>query len=124
MGEERTYMLFSDLLVFVRPKNEGKVTKLQYKGHLTLERSRVRALTKEEAGGIAHCIEITSSFAGVDNLNTTFIAAPTVHVLYIGSDPERDAWVAALQRVIDNLDKMALAKHGKIICVLKNFKLR
>jgi hypothetical protein len=123
MGEERTYILFSDLLAFVRPKVEGKSTKLQYKGHLTLERARVRALTKEEAGGIAHCIEVTSSFAGVDNLNTTFIAAPTVLVLYIGSNEERDEWLINLDRVIDNLDKMALAKHGKIMCTKKKYKI-
>ncbi|KAL7319753.1 hypothetical protein PS15m_002851 [Mucor circinelloides] len=113
MGEERHYMLFSDLLVFVRPKVEGKVTRLQYKGHLVLERARVRSLTKDEAGGIAHCIEIVSSFSGVDNLNTTFIAAPTVHILYVGSDAERDEWVAKLEKVIANLDKIAAAKHAQ-----------
>jgi hypothetical protein len=113
MGEERHYMLFSDLLVFVRPKVEGKVTRLQYKGHLNLERTRVRSLSKEEAGGIAHCIELVSSFSGVDNLNTTFIAAPTVHILYIGSDKERDEWLSKLESVIENLDRMAAAKHGK-----------
>lgn len=118
MGEERHYMLFSDLLVFVRPKVEGKVTRLQYKGHLVLERARVRSLTKDEAGGIAHCIEIVSSFSGVDNLNTTFIAAPTVHILYVGSDAERDEWVAKLEKVIANLDKIAAAKHG--IYIYKN----
>lgn len=112
IGEERHYMLFSDLLAFVKPKVEGKVTRLQYKGHLTLERTRVRALSKEEAGGIAHCIELVSSFSGVDNLNTTFIAAPTVHILYIGSDQERDEWLAKLESVIENLNRMA-AKHGK-----------
>ncbi|CAO3628972.1 unnamed protein product [Mucor hiemalis] len=115
MGEERHYMLFTDMLVFVRPKVEGKVTKLQYKGHLTLDRARVRSLTKEEACGIAHCIEITSSFSGVDNLNTTFIAAPTVHVLYIGSDEGRNEWLQKLEDVIEKLDKIAMAKHGKVL---------
>lgn len=114
LGEERHYMLFNDMLVFVRPKVEGKVTKLQYKGHLTLDRARVRSLTKEEAGGMAHCIEITSSFSGVDNLNTTFIAAPTTHVLYIGSDEGRDEWLQKLEEVIEKLDKIAMAKHGKV----------
>ncbi|CEP19143.1 hypothetical protein [Parasitella parasitica] len=113
MGEERHYILFSDLLVFVRPKTDDKTTRLQYKGHLVLERARVRPLTKEEAGGIAHCIEIVSSFSGVDNLNTTFIAAPTVHILYIGSDAERNNWVAKLEKVIASLDKIAAAKHAQ-----------
>lgn len=120
MGEERHYMLFSDLLVFVRPKVEGKVTRLQYKGHLVLERARVRPLAKDEAGGIAHCIEIVSSFSGVDNLNTTFIAAPTVHILYVGSDAERDEWVSKLEKVIANLDKIAAAKHGMYIWKIPN----
>lgn len=119
MGEERHYMLFSDMLVFVRPKTERKLTQLQYKGHMTLDRARVRALTKEEACGIAHCIEITSSFSGVDNLNTTFIAAPTVHILYVGSDEGRDEWIKKLEFVIENLDKIALAKHGKKFIMIK-----
>ncbi|RCH77819.1 hypothetical protein CU098_004000, partial [Rhizopus stolonifer] len=113
LGEERHYVLFSDLLVFAKPKVEGKVTRLHYKGHLTLERARVRALSKEEAGGIAHCIELISSFSGVDNLNTTFIAAPTVHILYIGSDSERDEWVSRLESVIENLDRKASAKRAQ-----------
>lgn len=115
MGEERHYMLFSDLLVFVKPKVESKVTRLQYKGHMTLERAQIRALTKEEAGGIGHCIEITSSFSGVDNLNTTFIATPTVHVLYIGSEEEREQWLKKLKKVVENLDKLASAKQGKLV---------
>ncbi|GAA5810915.1 hypothetical protein MFLAVUS_004343 [Mucor flavus] len=113
MGEERNYMLFSDLLLFVRPKVEAKVTRLQYKGHLTLERAKIRALSKEEAGGIGHCIEITSSFSGVDNLNSTFVASPTIHVLYIGSEEDRTHWLKCLKKVIDNLDKIALAKHAQ-----------
>lgn len=112
MGEERNYMLFSDLLLFVKPKVEGKVTRLQYKGHLTLERAKIRSLTKEEAGGIAHCIEITCPMAAVDNLNSTFVSSTIVHVLYIGSDEERNEWLKSLDRVIVNLDKIALAKHG------------
>jgi hypothetical protein len=112
MGEERNYLLFTDLLVFVKPKQDGKQTVLQYKGHLGLERSRVRALSKEDTGGISHCIEITSSFSGIDNLNTTYIAAPTVHILYTGSDEECTEWLNKLEAVIDNLDKIALAKHG------------
>lgn len=117
MGEERNYMLFSDLLLFVRPKVEAKVTRLQYKGHLTLERAKIRALNKEEAGGIGHCIEITSSFSGVDNLNSTFVASPTIHVLYIGSEEERTHWLKCLKKVIDNLDKIALAKHGNVLVI-------
>ncbi|OBZ82583.1 FYVE, RhoGEF and PH domain-containing protein 4 [Choanephora cucurbitarum] len=113
LGEERHYILFTDLLVFVRPKVEGKTTKLHYKGHLSLERARVRSLSKEEAGGIAHCIELISSFSGVDNLNTTFVASPTVHVLYVGSDKERDEWLKQLENVISNLDRIASVKQAQ-----------
>ncbi|KAI8380067.1 Dbl homology domain-containing protein [Blakeslea trispora] len=113
LGEERHYILFSDLLVFVRPKVEGKTTRLHYKGHLTLERARVRSLSKEEAGGIAHCIELISSFSGVDNLNTTFIAAPTVHILYVGSDTEREEWIKQLENVIESLDRLASVKQAQ-----------
>jgi hypothetical protein len=113
MGEERNYLLFTDLLVFVKPKQESRYTVLQYKGHLSLERARVRVLGKEETGGISHCIEITSSFSGVDNLNTTYIGSPTVHVLYTGSDEDCQDWFAKLEAVIANLDKIMMAKRSK-----------
>ncbi|KAI7898499.1 Dbl homology domain-containing protein [Cokeromyces recurvatus] len=112
LGEERRYILFSDMLVFAKTKVEGKVIKLQYKGHLTLERARVRAIPKDEIDGILNCIEIVSSFSGVDNLNTTFIAGPTVYILHMNSDKERNSWLTKLEYVIDKLDKYAAAKHG------------
>lgn len=112
-GEERHYILFSDMLVFVKPKPEGKITKLQYKGHLVLERARVRPLTKEEAAGFPYCIEIISSFSGVDNLNTTFIGSSSVHILNIGTEQDRKEWLSKLESVIQNLDKIAAAKHSK-----------
>ncbi|KAI9480247.1 Dbl homology domain-containing protein [Zychaea mexicana] len=112
-GEERTYFLFSDLLAFVRPKQDGKRTLLQYKGHITLERARVRALTAEEAGAQDHCIEIVSSFQGVDTLNTTYMGAPTTHVLCTNSKEEQEEWLKQLEVVIHSLDRAATrAKNG------------
>ncbi|KAL1926986.1 hypothetical protein VTP01DRAFT_5316 [Rhizomucor pusillus] len=109
-GEERTYFLFSDLLAFVRPRQEGKRTLLQYKGHLVLERARIKALTPEEAGGQEFCIEITSSFQGVDTLNTTYMGAPTTHVLHTNSREEQEEWLKQLDAVITKLDRAAKAK--------------
>lgn len=106
--EERQYILFSDLLMFVKPKS----TKLHYKGHLILERARIRSLTKQEASGFDHCIEIVSSFSGVDNLNTTFIGAPSVHILCVGSEDARKEWLTKLDYVIKKLDKIAVSKQG------------
>ncbi|CDH55192.1 hypothetical protein RO3G_04521 [Lichtheimia corymbifera JMRC:FSU:9682] len=112
-GEERTYFLFSDLLAIVRPKQEGKRTVLQYKGHLNLERARIRALGQEEAGGQEHCIEIISSFHGVDTLNTTYMGAPTVHVLRANNREEQEEWLKQLDMVIGKLDRAAAkARHA------------
>lgn len=122
-GEERTYFLFSDLLAFVRPRQEGKRTLLQYKGHLVLERARIKALTPEEAGGQEFCIEITSSFQGVDTLNTTYMGAPTTHVLHTNSREEQEEWLKQLDAVITKLDRAAKAKARKflsILCLLWN----
>ncbi|KAI9487261.1 MAG: Dbl homology domain-containing protein [Benjaminiella poitrasii] len=113
IGEERLYMLFSDMLVFAKPKIEAKMAKLQYKGHLMLERAKVRVMSKEETDGIASCLEIVSSFSGVDNLNTTFIAGPTVHILHLRSDSEREIWLAKLECVIEKLNKIAAVKHAQ-----------
>lgn len=111
MREKRHCVLFSDMLVFLKPKTEGK---LHYKGHLVLERARVRPLLKEEASGFAYCIEIVSSFSGVDNLNTTFIGAPTVYVLCMGSEEARNEWLSKLEYVIKKLEKIAVTKYGKV----------
>ncbi|KAI9020805.1 Dbl homology domain-containing protein [Phycomyces nitens] len=112
-GEERTYLLFSDILVFVRPKQDQNKTLLQYKGHLNLERARIRALSANEAGGQEFCIEITSSFEGVDTLNTTYMGSPTVHVLHTQSFEEQTEWLKRLQSVIKKLDREATAARGK-----------
>jgi hypothetical protein len=106
------YILFSDLLIFVKRKSEEK---LNYKGQLVLERARARSLTQEEASGHANCIEIVPSFSGIDNLNTTFIGAPTVHILCAGSEEARNEWLLKLDYVIKRLDKIATAKKGKFL---------
>lgn len=119
-GEERTYFLFSDLLAIVRPKQEGNRTVLQYKGHLNLERARIRALSADEAGGQDHCLEIVSSFQGVDTLNTTYMGAPTTHILRTNSKEDLDKWLKHLEVVIHRLDRAAKAKNSK--CLFKKKK--
>ncbi|KAI7854292.1 Dbl homology domain-containing protein [Circinella umbellata] len=113
-GDERTYFLFSDLLAIVRPKQDNKRTILQYKGHITLERARVRALTSEEAGGQEYCIEIVSSFQGVDTLNTTYMGSAATHVLCTNSKEEQEEWLKQLDLVITILDRAsAKAQNSK-----------
>lgn len=114
MGEERTYILFSDLLVFVRPKQEGPKTMLQYKGHIGLEQARVRALPNEAAAGQEYCIEIVSSFQGVDNLNSTFMGAATTHILHTHNLEEQQTWMRKLDRVIARLDRDASRNKGNV----------
>lgn len=113
MGEERTYILFSDLLVFVRPKQEGQRTVLQYKGHIGLEQARVRALPNEDAAGQEYCIEIISSYQGVDNLNSTYMGSSTTHVLHTHSLEEQQTWIRKLDKVIARLDREASRNKGK-----------
>ncbi|KAI9271390.1 Dbl homology domain-containing protein [Sporodiniella umbellata] len=114
VGEERKYVLFSDFLVFARViQQKDTTTRLQYKGHIVLDRARVRSLTKEEAGGIAHCIELLPSMAGIDNLNSTYVGTATPHILYVGSEEERKMWVEHLNLVIQNLDRIALMKQAQ-----------
>ncbi|KAG1463763.1 hypothetical protein G6F46_005901 [Rhizopus delemar] len=111
LGEERRYILFTDMLVFV--KHVEQKDRLIYKGHLTLDRVRVRALSKEEAGGIAHCIELIPSVSGIDNLNTTYVGTTSAIVLYVGSDEERKVWIDGLNFVIGHLDRIAMMKQAQ-----------
>lgn len=107
--DERIYFLFSDILVFARVKQSA----LHYKGHLTLERARIRALSSEETDGNNEwSIEITSSFQGVDTLNTTFMGSPTVHVMHFSNKEDQARWIKYLEVVVDKLAQTAVHNKG------------
>ncbi|KAI8381542.1 Dbl homology domain-containing protein [Radiomyces spectabilis] len=111
--EERAYILFSDILVIVRPKQEEGKPVLHYKTHISLERARIRKLAPEETDdGQPHCIEITSSFQGIDTLNSTFMGSPTIHILPTSSQQDQDEWFKQLETVIAKLDKAAAASKA------------
>ncbi|CAO3610865.1 unnamed protein product [Cunninghamella echinulata] len=107
VGEERTYILFSDLLVFVRPRQEQQKTTLQYKGHIPLEQARVRVLPESETGGQPFCIEIASSIRGVDNIQSTYVGNSSTHVLHTSSLEEQELWLRKLEYVIARIDRHA-----------------
>lgn len=100
-GEDRSYLLFSDILVFARPKGSG----LQYKGHISLDRARVRALATEESVEDDWCIEIISSFQGVDSLNSTFMGSPTAHIIRTSSKQDQKKWLSCLNAITTKLDQ-------------------
>ncbi|KAI8097995.1 Dbl homology domain-containing protein [Gilbertella persicaria] len=109
-GEDRSYFLFSDILVFAKKKNNG----LQYKGHIVLDRAKVRALTAQESGLEDWSIEITSSFQGVDSLNTTFMSTPTVHVLRTSGPQDQMRWIACIEKLIALLERARQIKQKKL----------
>ncbi|KAI9022884.1 Dbl homology domain-containing protein [Phycomyces nitens] len=111
MADEQTYLLFSDLLVIVRPKQETKKTVLQYKNHIVLDRAQVRTLLPSEAGGREHCIEIVSSFQGIDTLNTTYMGSPTVYVLQTNGPIEQQEWFTKIEVIINRLDEETKMKN-------------
>ncbi|KAI9302260.1 Dbl homology domain-containing protein [Cunninghamella echinulata] len=115
VGEERTYILFSDLLVFVRPKQEQQKTMLQYKGHIPLEQARVRVLPESETGGQPFCIEIASSIRGVDNIQSTYVGNSSTHVLHTSSLEEQELWLRKLEYVIARIDRHAARLKGIMI---------
>lgn len=105
-SEERIYILFSDMLVFVRPKQEGNRTLLQFRGMAPLERARVKPIDDTS-------IEITSPIQGVDTLNTTFVGSSSVHIMQTESKDEQERWLKHLQCVIEELDRAARAAAAK-----------
>ncbi|KAI8343849.1 Dbl homology domain-containing protein [Blakeslea trispora] len=109
-GEDRSYFLFSDIIVFARKKGNGG---LQYKGHIVLDKAKVRALTTEESGLEDWSIEITSSFQGVDSLNTTFMGGPTVHIFRTASPRDQTHWVTCIEKLIAQLENSRQSKLRK-----------
>ncbi|KAI9281909.1 Dbl homology domain-containing protein [Sporodiniella umbellata] len=105
-SEDRAYFLFSDMLVFAKSKSPSYI----YKGHIQLERAKVRLLPKEEASGERYCIEVVSPFQGVDSLNTTFMASPTAHIMKTTSESEQLRWKYYLDSIVNKLDQMAMHK--------------
>lgn len=108
--EDRAYFLFSDMLVFAKRKSSSS---LLYKGHIILERAKIRLLSKEEVTGENHCIEIISSFQGVDSLNTTFMASPTAHIMKTSSENEQLKWKYYLESIVAKIDQMAMQQKGR-----------
>ncbi|KAI7905093.1 Dbl homology domain-containing protein [Cokeromyces recurvatus] len=97
-SSNRSYFLFSDIFVIARRKHSGI---LQYKGHIVLDRAKVRALTKEDDWSI----EISSPFQGVDSLNTTFMVSPTSHIISTYSQEEQTKWILYLKNTIANISQ-------------------
>lgn len=92
-SEETCYFLFSDVLVFARQKSNS----LQYKGHLFLQKSKVKPNLNDFS------IEIISPFQGIDTLNTTYMGSPTTHVIRTLNKIDQTKWTACLETVITKL---------------------
>lgn len=107
--DDKTYFLFSDLLVFAKQKQSS----LQYKGHIPLERAKVRALLNDEDWSV----EITCPFQGVDSLNSTFVGSSSTHVIKTLSEHDQTKWLRCMEIVIAKLDKM---QHNKSNTLLNN----
>ncbi|KAI8144713.1 Dbl homology domain-containing protein [Fennellomyces sp. T-0311] len=105
VGERRLYILFSDFLAFVRPRQHSEV--LQYKGHLNLERARVKPMAPEEVNGRENCIGITPLYQGVDIIDTTLMTYPTIHVIQLSSPTEQQEWLDKVSMVINKLNTKA-----------------
>ncbi|OBZ86915.1 FERM, RhoGEF and pleckstrin domain-containing protein 2 [Choanephora cucurbitarum] len=118
-GEDRSYFLFSDIIVFARKKGNGT---LQYKGHIVLDKAKVRALTAEESGLEDWSIEITSSFQGVDSLNTTFMSGPTIHIFRTASPRDQVHWVTCIEKLIAQLENSRQSKLRKTTASESNRK--
>lgn len=101
--EDLTYFLFSDILVFAKSKPNC----LQYKGHVSLERSKVRPIS---VGNKEFSVELMSPYQGVDSLNTTFMGSPSTHVIRTSTKAEQAKWIHCLELVISKLNQQ---KHSK-----------
>ncbi|KAL9559631.1 hypothetical protein MBANPS3_000337 [Mucor bainieri] len=108
-GEDLSYFLFSDMLVYAKQKQST----LQYKGHIVLNRAKIRALSPEESIEDGWSIEITSPFQGVDSLNTTFVGSPTAQVIHTYSKQDQTKWVSCLEAIVTRLDQTQQSKSIK-----------
>ncbi|SAL96219.1 hypothetical protein [Absidia glauca] len=109
---ERTVILFTDLLLYVQPRQDTRRTVLQYKDHIDLESARVQILSPYQSGGLEHCFEVISGVSGVDVINTTILGGARSHVLQTRSQEDQEDWVYHLSSVITDLGRSA-AKAAK-----------
>lgn len=108
-GEDLSYFLFSDMLVYAKQKQST----LQYKGHIVLNRAKIRALSPEESIEDGWSIEITSPFQGVDSLNTTFMGSPTAQVIHTYNKQDQMKWASCLETIVARLDQTQQSKSIK-----------
>ena len=97
-------ILFSDVLLYVQPRQEAKRTVLVYREHMSLQHAKVRTVPRSEVG-LPYCFEVTSSFTGFDSLSATAVASPRAHILQTKSDEEQEDWVYHLSIIITELTK-------------------
>lgn len=113
---ERTVILFTDLLLYVQPRQDSRRTVLQYKDHIDLESARVQILSPYQSGGLEHCFEVISGVSGVDVLNTTILGGSRSHVLQTKSREDQEDWVYHLSSVITDLGRSAAKGKKKKGC--------
>ena len=93
-GQE-SYFLFSDMVVFTKQKQPALV----YKGHIPLERGKVKALKEDFS------IELTCPFQSVDSLNSTFVGSSSTHIIKTMSESDQSKWLRVTEIVIARLDR-------------------
>ncbi|KAI9278581.1 Dbl homology domain-containing protein [Phascolomyces articulosus] len=112
VGEKRVYFLFSEFLAFARPRRQQQHDVLhvqyQYKGHLNLERARVKRVAPEDASGREFCIGITPLYQGAELLDTTLMSQyAATHVIQLNNAQEQKLWLEKLNQVIHKLNAKA-----------------
>ncbi|KAI9253262.1 Dbl homology domain-containing protein [Helicostylum pulchrum] len=96
-NEDTVYFLFTDILVFAKQKSNS----LQYKGHIILDRTKVRAAPNNND----FSVEVMCPYQGVDSLNSTFMSSPSTHVIRTSSRADQLKWITNLETVISKLEQ-------------------
>ncbi|KAG2224956.1 hypothetical protein INT45_000077 [Circinella minor] len=129
ISETRVYFLFSDFIIFVRPRrqqqNETENVQFQYRGHLNLEQAQIKLMAPQEVSGKENCVGITPYFHGVELVDTVAMMQnpPITHVMQLNSAQEQEEWLENLTIVVNKLNSLA-SKRQNVHSVSNNSNRR
>ena len=119
VGEKRTYFLFSDFVIFARPRrqqqNETEIVHFQYKGHLNLEQAQIKLMAPQEVSGRENCVGITPYFHGVELVDTVAMMQnpPVIHVMQLNNAQEQEEWLEKLTIAVNKLNSRTDKKQSE-----------
>lgn len=104
--EPRTYLLFSDMLIFCKAKGDGR--QLHYKGTVELRNMEIRVRQYKETGQF-NVLELSSTNTMADEWTANALVPIHTHAIRCANQEQHQEWYHMLKNVLADVNKTAIA---------------